>query len=254
MTAPIFSCSRHSRMRATQPSVALFVFLLNLPLMAQEAPAETTSNDASIQLTSYDRCLLFNTINAPNTKTAAEIRLECEALLIDQTPDIDWDQLTWQDFVSTISTTEPGAVSTRAELEGVSKNSSFVLTPHRPNYLLPASFANSGGLSPFEGPGVDSAELDKTEVQFQLSLKSHLSMTSSLTIPPCGWAIPFDHSGRPITRIFPALFGRQIMNLKSFGMFLVPSLFLESETSPTNWYSTTSQMVNLANARAAGIA
>ena len=158
-------------MRATQPSVALFVFLLNLPLMAQEAPAETTSNDASIQLTSYDRCLLFNTINAPNTKTAAEIRLECEALLIDQTPDIDWDQLTWQDFVSTISTTEPGAVSTRAELEGVSKNSSFVLTPHRPNYLLPASFANSGGLSPFEGPGVDSAELDKTEVQFQLSLK-----------------------------------------------------------------------------------
>jgi len=71
--------------------------------------------------------------------------------------------------------TEPGAITQRGELENISKNSSFVITPHKPNYLLPAAFTSDTNLSPFEGPGVDAGELDHAEMQFQLSLKFPLA-------------------------------------------------------------------------------
>ncbi len=131
-------------------------------------------------LGNYERCILFNTLNAPDNKTVSAVSSECLAFAEAQTEienvtdkDLETENpapSSWHDFIST-ELGQPGAVSARSELEDVSKNSSFIITPHRPNYLLPVAFANDSDLSPYEGPGVDTAELDPTEAQFQLSLK-----------------------------------------------------------------------------------
>lgn len=137
-------------------------------LTAYGSSAQTTPGAETLDI--YQRCILFGTLNAPAQKTAQEIRLECDALANDQTPE-NWDPSIWEEFVSTFESGEPGAITTRAELEDISKDNSFIITPHRPNYLLPFAFTRDNNLSPFEGPGVESGTLDNTEVQFQLSLK-----------------------------------------------------------------------------------
>lgn len=136
--------------------------------LAQEsADSETQNYDLGI----FERCVLFGTLNAPATKTAEAIRVECRAITDAESTPIDWETISWQEFLATLETRESGAISTRAELEDISKNDSFVITPYRPNYLLPAAFTSGTNLLPFEGPGVDSGELDNAEAQFQLSLK-----------------------------------------------------------------------------------
>ena len=147
--------------------ILLALLSLSYLALAQEPALSDIQN---YELGIYDRCILFGTLNAPAAKTAEEIRDECDAMANHQTPE-DWNPSIREEFLSTFESDQPGAITTREQLEDISKDNSFVLTPHRPNYLLPAAFTTSTNLLPFEGPGVNSGDLDHAEVQFQLSLK-----------------------------------------------------------------------------------
>lgn len=148
-------------------------FLLSLALLSHSSSAQESSepDTQNYDLGIYDRCVLFGSLNAPENKTAESIRSECRAIADAEIQPTDWQNLSWQEFLDTFDNAEYGAVTARSELEDISKNDSFVITPYRPNYLLPAAFTSGTNLSPFEGPGVDSGQLNNTEVQFQLSLK-----------------------------------------------------------------------------------
>lgn len=69
------------------------------------------------------------------------------------------------------------ALAERIELERQGWYNQFVITPHRPNYIIPFSFNTSPNQEPFsalseEFLGDDSAfNLDNLEIEFQLSLK-----------------------------------------------------------------------------------
>lgn len=155
----------------------LYAPVLYLSLMAS-AFAQVGIPLEEPDLSIYERCVLYATLVAPANKTAESIRQECRAMAADESaPEKveEWSFSSWQDFLDTLESDEPGAITNRSELEDISKNSSFVITPHRPNFLLPAALTNDTNLSPFEGPGVDSGELDHAEVQFQLSLKFPLA-------------------------------------------------------------------------------
>lgn len=57
----------------------------------------------------------------------------------------------------------------RARIEQETRFQPFVLTPHKPNYLLPLTYNSKPNQTPF-GPREDG-ELEKAEVKFQISIK-----------------------------------------------------------------------------------
>ena len=64
---------------------------------------------------------------------------------------------------------EPSALDRRIKIERATRFQSFVMTPHKPNYILPIAY----NYKPKNAP-VDvllDGELDNTEVKFQLSMK-----------------------------------------------------------------------------------
>jgi phospholipase A1 len=56
----------------------------------------------------------------------------------------------------------------RIEIERTTHFKPFVLTPHKPNYLLPYTYNAKPNQAPFEGSG---EELDNEEIKFQFSIK-----------------------------------------------------------------------------------
>lgn len=66
----------------------------------------------------------------------------------------------------------PTAVQRRLAMEQAAKDNPFLLLPHRPNYILPVSYATSPNEKPF---GLSPGAFDKFEMTFQVSLKVLLS-------------------------------------------------------------------------------
>ena len=61
------------------------------------------------------------------------------------------------------------ALDERIAIENRTRYESFVITPHRPNYILPIAYNDSPNYDPND-TGINES-LDKTEVKFQLSMK-----------------------------------------------------------------------------------
>ena len=64
---------------------------------------------------------------------------------------------------------EPTALDRRIAIERTTRFQPFVLTPHRPNYILPFTFNDKPNNAPVDM--LSNGELDKTEVKFQFSMK-----------------------------------------------------------------------------------
>ena len=74
-----------------------------------------------------------------------------------------------EESVSTTDKNIPTPLDQRIKIERVTRLQPFVITPHRPNYILPVSYNGK----PYNAPldlSLDG-ELDNTEVKFQLSMK-----------------------------------------------------------------------------------
>lgn len=117
----------------------------------------------SAQAETFDECLLHAVQSATESTTVGELRVLCDKR--PQATTTEPVQATEQAAVTAAKA--EGVVEKRLALERYSHDNPFVLTPHRPNYLLPAVYTSHPDNASF-GNGED---LQHTEVQFQLSLK-----------------------------------------------------------------------------------
>ncbi len=111
----------------------------------------------------YEQCLSDAVQQGESALTVAEIKRRCESLRAEQTQS-DTGQ-------SSVNTTDGGsALSKRLQAEEANEERPFVITPHRPNYLLVSSWnAPSSTSNPFIQS--EQIELDDAEINFQISFK-----------------------------------------------------------------------------------
>ena len=102
-----------------------------------------------------EQCLLNLAVNGDDAMTLAEMRSQCSpSIVTEKEEEVD------------IST---GAITRRAKGERLAEGNRFVITPHRPNYILPMSYNSSPNKAPYDNYPVD---LSNTEIKFQISLKA----------------------------------------------------------------------------------
>ncbi|RRQ22063.1 phospholipase A [Thiohalobacter thiocyanaticus] len=124
--------------------------------------------------TDLDQCLLEQLKAAPDEATVAELKAIClESLLPLAEQEADTPAATVEaptPAAEENAAAETGAspLETRITLERATAENPFVITPHRPNYLLPATYNFSPNSDPFD---VSEGELQKWEFKFQLSFK-----------------------------------------------------------------------------------
>lgn len=92
----------------------------------------------------------------------AGVFLCCFALLITATANAE-------EQTNTENSDERSALDRRIEIERKTRYQSFVLTPHKPNYILPISYNDTPNNAPVDTSR--DGELDKLEVKFQFSVK-----------------------------------------------------------------------------------
>ncbi|MGI2026612.1 phospholipase A [Endozoicomonas acroporae] len=102
----------------------------------------------------YDDCLYKQLKEGDDSLTLAEIRQQCQTVVVKSTEDSD------------------NVVEQRLQEEEETLDNRFAITPHRPNYLLPISYNKSPNPSPFEIRNID--DFSNTEIKFQLSMKAPL--------------------------------------------------------------------------------
>ena len=112
-----------------------------------------------------DECLLHAVQSATAATTVGELRVLCEQRLASQATTTEPVQA--EEKAAATAAHAEGVVEKRLALERYTHDNPFVLTPHRPNYLLPAVYT----LRPDDTPFSADEKWQHTEVQFQLSLK-----------------------------------------------------------------------------------
>jgi phospholipase A1 len=111
----------------------------------------------------FDECLLHATQSATDSTTIGELRVLCT----ERQQHISEEPVATVERAATTASQAQGVVEKRLALERYSHDNPFVLTPHRPNYLLPAVYTTHPNVTSL---GEDE-DLQHTEVKFQLSLK-----------------------------------------------------------------------------------
>lgn len=79
----------------------------------------------------------------------------------------------------TVSSREVGAaersekslIDKRLAAEKETNDFSFMLTPHRPNYLLPVNYNSTVNTAVYKGTAAENIDLDHVEIKFQISIK-----------------------------------------------------------------------------------
>jgi len=74
-----------------------------------------------------------------------------------------------EEAMSNEATNEVSALDRRIEAERSTRIKPFVLTPHKPNYVLPITYNENPNNAPFDPASV--GELDNFEIKFQISIK-----------------------------------------------------------------------------------
>lgn len=108
--------------------------------------------------TSYEDCLLMRLASASDQTPVGAIREDCRLLHPDES-------------LTPLNAGSTGAISLRDSIEEQTRNQPFLLTSHRPNYMLPVAFTNETNDAPYQAVNLDEGGLNNTEFQFQLSLK-----------------------------------------------------------------------------------
>ncbi len=82
-------------------------------------------------------------------------------------------------------TEEPSALARRWELEERARRERFALSPHLPNYFLPATYLTSPNDAVYRGTG-STSDLEHVEAKFQISFKVKL-WNGVFGVPVSGW-------------------------------------------------------------------
>lgn len=102
---------------------------------------------------------------------AAEIPEDCAVIADDQSRLACFDSFYPAAAIESAEAAEPDLppIEARARLEAASERNWFSITPHKPNYILPATYNFSSDFSPYPALGEFFSD---TEIKFQLSLKT----------------------------------------------------------------------------------
>lgn len=116
---------------------------------------------AFAEMSAFDKCMLEEMKKAENGSASIEsLKARCSAYL-DKT-----ESMAASPGKSTAE--EKSAIDKRLADESKTMDSAFVLTPHRPNYIMPYTYNPSKNETPFN---VDDDEIDNEEIKFQISIK-----------------------------------------------------------------------------------
>lgn len=107
---------------------------------------------------SFDQCLLRYAMKGDGSMTLAEVRNICDSSFVQA-----------DDLVVTTKPEAHSAIAPRIEGEKVADNNRFVITPHKPNYILPLSYNSTPNEAPYSPYNLN---LSGTEIKFQISLKA----------------------------------------------------------------------------------
>lgn len=130
---------------------------------------------AAVHAETMDECLLLAVQSAAESATVGELRAHCEQRLAELQAEAAATEAALQNESAVpareaiAATTEPVSVlEKRRALERYTRDNPFVLTPHRPNYVLPITYLKDPNEAVYNDP---DTELQHLEFQFQLSLK-----------------------------------------------------------------------------------
>lgn len=126
------------------------------------------STEAEPPAESYKHCLMRILENGDDNLTLLDIRRRCEHL---KPRYYEWQVMGETDKRGERLEYEQGVISDRILSEETVEDNRFVITPHKPNYLLPFSYDSIPNREPF---GSDGHRMSKEEVKFQISLKAPL--------------------------------------------------------------------------------
>lgn len=149
--------------------------LLVLSISVQaETPAPTVSAESvpkqTVPAQNLDECLALAVQSASASTTVGELRTLCASKIeaaAESPANIEPVRVIEQNAAVAAAGSE-GAIEKRRALERYSHDNPFVLTPHRPNYLMPLVYEKDPNTEVFNDRDID---LQNTEVQFQFSVK-----------------------------------------------------------------------------------
>lgn len=119
---------------------------------------------AAESLNDYQRCLLKQLESAAPTLSVADLRAECDTDPVVQSTD---EQLTPPTELQQEMTSE-SLVANRLDAERATRGNPFVLSPHKQNYVLLASYNAEPNADIYNIP---ESDFDRWEIKFQLSYK-----------------------------------------------------------------------------------
>jgi len=129
---------------------------------------------AAGDFTSYQECLAETMKTTADSMTVSQVKQSCSPYLLPEDPAEAPEIEAAEEAASLLvpATEELPAVTRRVTYESRNQGKLFAIIPHKPNYLLLASYNdNLSG----EGLELEDSELDHTEVKFQLSFKVPLA-------------------------------------------------------------------------------
>ena len=135
----------------------LIALLILFCLLAGDVNAESRLSDR-------ERCLLDAMQKASESTTMGELRAQCA----EQPVALEGTQ-PGSGLVDNAETTGGSLISRRKEAELAIRNNPFVLTPHKANYVLLASYNDVPNSEPYAE--IDDPIFDNIEMKFQLSFK-----------------------------------------------------------------------------------
>jgi len=110
---------------------------------------------------SYNKCILEEMKKADGSASIESIRSKCSVYL-------DSSAQVQEDAKKADEDSSSSLINKRLKKESETIESAFVLTPHRPNYVMPYTYNPSRNPNPF---GVKRDSLDNEEIKFQISVK-----------------------------------------------------------------------------------
>ena len=177
--------------------------------------------------TNEAECVLALYREANKQMTIEEMRAKCQAKAPEEIAQVSTDEEK-QAEVSTVAGAQKGLISQRIEAERNSEWQSYVLTPHRMNYILPVMSTNEINPKAYNDiPGYDE-NFEDLEAKFQLSLKVPLN-TNDLFVEgdalffaftlEAWWQIYSENISKPFreTNYQPEVFYLMPLNWELFG-------------------------------------
>lgn len=113
----------------------------------------------------FSDCLLESMETADDSTTVAQLRDRCRQRGALPAPPTDGAK----------QPEMPSVVDSRLQQEFSAQERDYFLTAHRPNFILPVAYNSKPNNEPFLAIDPDAPELDKTEAEFQISIKFPLA-------------------------------------------------------------------------------